>query len=79
MFDVAHRLACRVLLTKLLELDDDIHPYPTVRMLATLAWVGNALVVSEDMQIMAKTREVFDNMLLKKAGYRYDNYRLVSR
>ena len=37
LFNVACRLACRVPLTKLVELDGDVHPYLTALMVATLA------------------------------------------
>ena len=47
-------------------------------MVATLACVGKTLVVPEGTCITTMMREAFDNMLLKEAGYNYDNYRLVS-
>ena len=77
MFDVARRLAQRVPLTKLVELDGEVHPYLAALMVATLAWVGETLVVSESIQITMMTREAFNNMLLKKVSHNYDNYRLV--
>ena len=45
LFDVAHELALRVPLTKLAELDGDIHLYLAALIVATLAWVGEALVI----------------------------------
>ena len=79
LFDIALRLAQRVPLTKLVELDEDIHPYLATLMVATLVQVSKTLVVPEDMQIMMITREALDNMLLKEASHNYNNYRLVSR
>ena len=79
LFDVTRGLAYCVLLTKLVELDGDIHPYLAALMVAALAWAGKTLVVPEGTRISTMTREAFDNMLLKEAGYNYDNYGLVSR
>ena len=79
LFDVTCGLACRVPLTKLVELDGNVHLYLTALMVAALAWVGKTLVVLEGTQITTMTREAFDNMLLKEAGHNYDNYGLVSR
>ena len=79
LFDVACGLAHRVPLTKLVELDGDVRPYLTTLMVATLAWVGETLVVPEGTRITTMTREAFNNMLLKEAGHNYDNYGLVSR
>ena len=79
LFDVAHRLARRVLLTKLFELDGDVHPYPATLMVATLAWACEPLVMLEGIRIMMMTREAFNNMMLKEASCNYNNYRLVSR
>ena len=79
LFDAAHRLACRVLLTKLVELDGDIYPYLAALMVATLVRVGKTLVVPEGTPISMMTREAFNNMLLNEAGRNYDNYGLVSR
>ena len=45
LFDVTHRLAYRVLLTKLVELDGDICPYLTALMVATLMQAGRTLVM----------------------------------
>ena len=78
LFDVARGLARRVPLTKLVELDGDVHPYLTTLMVATLAWAGKTLVVPEGTHITTMTREAFDNMLLKEASHNYDNYGLVS-
>ena len=77
LFNVAHGLACRVPLTKLVELDGDVCPYLTTLMVATLARVGETLVVPEGKPITTMTREAFNNMLLE-AGHNYDNYGLVS-
>ena len=80
LFDVAHGLARRVPLTKLVELDGDVHPYLATLMVAALARVGKTLVVPEGTRISTMTREAFnDNMLLKEASHNYDNYGLVSR
>ena len=79
LFDVAHRLAHRVPLTKLVELDGDVHPYLAALMVATIAWAGKTLVVPEGTHITTMTREAFDNMLLKEASCNYDNYGLVSQ
>ena len=78
-FDVAHRLARRVPLTKLFKLDSDVHPYLAALMVAALVWVGETLVVPEGTRITTMTREAFDNMLLKEASHNYDNYGLVSQ
>ena len=79
LFDVARGLAHRVPLTKLVELDGDVHPYLAALMVATLAWAGETLVVPEGTRISTMTREAFDNMLLKEARQNYNNYGLVSR
>ena len=79
LFDITHGLAHRVLLTKLVELDGDVHPYLSALMVATLAWAGKTLVVPEGTRISMMTREAFDNMLLKEASCNYDNYGLVRR
>ena len=79
LFDITHGLAHRVPLTKLVELDGDVHPYLTALMVATLARVGKALVVPEGTRITTMKREAFYNMLLKEAGCNYDNYGLVNR
>ena len=79
LFDVARGLALRVPLTKLVELDGDVHPYLAALMVAALAQVGKTLVVPEGTQISMMMREAFDNMLLKEAGCNYNNYGLVSR
>ena len=78
LFDVACRLARRVPLTKLVELDGDVCTYLATLMVATLARMGKTLVVLEGTQISTMTREAFDNMLLKEAGCNYNNYWLVS-
>ena len=78
LFDVACGLACRVPLTKLVELDGNICPYLTNLIVAALVWVGETLVVPEGIRISTMTREAFDNMLLKEAGCNYDNYGLVN-
>ena len=72
-------LAHRFLLTKLEELDGDANPYLAIIMVTTLAQVGEALVMLEDTQIMMITKEAFNNILLKGAGYNYDSYNLISR
>ena len=79
LFDIARRLVQRVPLTKLGELDKDIHPYLATLMVATLAWAGETLVVPEGTQITMMIREAFDNILLKEASHNCNNYRLVSR
>ena len=79
LFDVICGLACRVPLTKLVELDGDVHSYLAALMVAALARVGKTLVVPEGTRISTMMREAFDNMLLKEARHNYDNYGLVSR
>ena len=79
LFDIAHGLAHRVPLTKLIELDSDVRPHLSALMVATLAWVGETLVVPEGTRITTMTREAFDNILLKEASRNFDNYGLVSR
>ena len=76
--NVTCRLACRVLLTKLVELDGDICPYLATLMVATLVWVGETLAMLEGIQIMIMIREAFDNMFLKEASSNYNNYELVN-
>ena len=78
LFDVARRLAHRVPLTKLVELDGDVCPYLTALMVATLVWAGETLVVPEGTRISMMMREAFNNMLLKEAGRKYNNYGLIS-
>ena len=78
LFYVTCRLAQRVPLTKLVELDGDVHLYLTALIVATLVQVGETLVVPEGMRITTMTREAFENMLLKEANHNYDNYGLVS-
>ena len=78
-FNVTCRLACRVPLTKLVELDGNVCPYLATLMVATLAWAGKTLVVPEGTRITTMMREAFDNMLLKEAGHNYNNYGLVSQ
>ena len=79
LFDVARRLACRVPLIKLVELDSDVRPYLATLMVAALAWVGKTLVVPEGTRISTMTRGAFNNMLLKEAGCNYNYYGLVSQ
>ena len=79
LFDIAHGLAHRIPLTKLVEVDGDVRPYLAALMVAALAWAGETLVVPEGMRISTMTREAFDNMLLKEARRNYNNYGLVSR
>ena len=79
MFNVAHGLAQRVLLTKLVELDGDVRPYLADLIVATLAQAGEALVIPEGTQITTMTRDAFDKMLLKETSWKYDNYGLVGR
>ena len=45
LFNITCRLAHKVPLTKLVELDGDIHVYLIALMAAALMWVGEALVV----------------------------------
>ena len=79
LFDVARELACRVPLSKLVELDGGIRPYLAALMVAALAQAGKTLVVPEGTRISTMTREAFNNMLLKEARRNYNNYGLVSR
>ena len=78
LFHIACRLARRVLLTKLVELDEDICPYLATLMMATLVCMGETLLILEGMQIMTMTKEAFGNIFLKEAAHNYDNYRMVS-
>ena len=73
LFDITHGFAQRLPRTKLVKLDGDVHPYLATLMVATLVWVGETLVIPEGTQITTMMGEVFDNMLLKKAGYNYNN------
>ena len=75
---MARGLARRVPLTKLVELDGDVHPYLTALMVAALVRAGETLVVPEGTRISTMTREAFKNMLLKEARHNYNNYGLVS-
>ena len=68
LFDVACGLACRVPLTKLVELDGDIRPYLAALMVAALARAGKTLVVPEGTRISTMTREAFNNMFAE-AGW----------
>ena len=79
LFDIAHGLAQRVLLTKWVKLDGDIHPYLATLMVAAPAWMGETLVVLDGTWITIMIREAFDNMLLKEVGHNYDYYMLVSQ
>ena len=79
LFNVDCGLAQRVPLTKLVELDGNVRPYLTTLRVATLARVGETLVVPEGTCITTMTREAFNNMLLKEASHNYDNCGLVSR
>ena len=69
LFNVARGLACKVPLTKLVELDGDICLYLAALMVAALARAGETLVVPEGTHITTMTREAFNNMLLKEAGH----------
>ena len=79
LFNVTRGLAHQVPLTKLVELDSNVHPYLAALMVAALVRAGKTLVVPEGTRISTMTREAFNNMLLKEAGHNYDNYGLVSR
>ena len=48
-------------------------------MVATLAWVGETLVVPEGTWITTIMREAFNNMFLKEASHDYDSYGLVNQ
>ena len=61
----------------MVHLDGDLHPYLAVLMVATLVWVGKALVMSEGIQITIITREAFNNILVEEANHNYDNYGMV--
>ena len=79
LFYIAHGLAQRIPLIKLVELDGAIYPYLATLMVATLAHMGKTLVMPERPWIMMMAREAFNNMLLKESSCIYDNYGLVSR
>ena len=49
LFDIACRLSQRVPPTKLVKLVGVVHPYLAVLIVATLAWVGEMLVMPEGM------------------------------
>ena len=66
-------------MTKLVELDGDACLYLAALIVATLAWVGETLVIPKGTQITTMIKETFDNMLLKKVSHNYNNYGLVSR
>ena len=78
LFNVTCRLAHRVPLIKLVELEHDVHQYLATLMVATLVWAGKTLVVPEGTYITTMMREALDNMLLKEASHNYNNYGLVS-
>lgn len=78
LFDVARGLARRVPLTKLVALDGDVRPYLASLMVAALHRAKDKLVVPEDLQIEAVTREQFENMLAREAGRTYDNYGTIA-
>ena len=63
----------------MVELDGDVCPYLAALMVATLAWAGETLVVTEGMCITTMIQEAFDHMLLKEASHNYDSYGLVSQ
>ena len=63
LFNVAHGLARRVPMTKLVGLDGDIRPYLTALMVATLVRAGETLVVTKGTCTTTMTMEAFDNML----------------
>ena len=79
LFDIAHGLTQSIPLTKLVELDGDVHPYLNALMVAALAWAGETLAMLEGTWITMMIREAFNNMLLKEADHNYNNYGLVSR
>ena len=68
LFGVAGGLACRVPLSKLVELDGCIYLYLTVLMVSTLAWESEALVMPDGKQITMITGEAFENMVLKDSS-----------
>ena len=78
LFDAAYRLACRVQLTKLLDLDGNICLQLITLMVAALAKVGEALIVPEGIKITLMRWEALDNMLLKKTSRNYGTYGLIS-
>ena len=63
----------------MVELDRDVHPYLAALMMATLAQVGETLVMLEGTHIMTMTRKAFENMLLKETSHNYNNCGLFSR
>ena len=78
LFDVAHGLARRVPLTKLVELDSDVRQYLATLIVAALGRAAESLVVPEGTHITTMMREAFHNILLKETSYNYNNYGLVS-
>ena len=79
LFDVARGLACRVPLTKLVELDGDVRPYLAALMVAALVHAHETLVVPDTLQLRRVSLEAFENMLQAEAGKAYDNYGTISR
>ena len=80
LFDVARGLAHRVPLTKLVELDGDVHPV-SCHPDGSCPSVGGQNLGSTKghTHITMMTREAFKNMLFKEASHNYNNYGLVSR
>ena len=79
LFDVASRLAQRLLQNKLIELDGDVYPYLASLIMSALVLVGETLAMPEGTWIMTMIKKAFNNILLKEAGHNYDNYGLVNR
>ena len=51
LFDVAKGLAHRVLLTKLVELDDDVWPYLAILMVAALVRAHETLTIPDTLKV----------------------------
>ena len=68
LFDVARGLARRVPLTKLVDLDHDVHPFLAALMVLALHQAGEKLIVSFGMEVKKVATHVFNEMIAKKAG-----------
>ena len=79
LFNVAKGLACRVPLTKLVELDGNVRPYLAVLMVASLLRVHEMLTIPNILQLWLVSMEAFKYMLQVEAGKLYDNYGVISQ
>ena len=56
-------MACRVPLTKLVELDGDVRPYLAALMVAALACAHETLIILDTFQCKCVSLDAFENML----------------